>query len=301
MYDVVIVGSGPAGLTAALYASRYNLKTIVVSKDKGGTLAKAPKIENWPGIKAISGMELMQQLETQVKELGTEFSLGEVVNVSKHNNAFKILTQAEEYNSKFLLLATGCKRRSLGVAGEKEFYGKGVSYCATCDAPLFKDKVVAVVGGSNAAAVSAELLSNYAAKVYIIYRRERIRADPLLRGRIEDNTKIEIITSSNIVEICGNKFVSSVKLDKGNELKVDGVFIEIGSEPCVELAKQLGVKLDSQGFIVVDSSQKTTMPNVYAAGDNTTSSNKFEQAITAAAEGAIAASSIYEESKRFPS
>jgi thioredoxin reductase (NADPH) len=194
-----------------------------------------------------------------------------------------------------VLLATGSKHRKLAVPGEEEFHGKGVSYCATCDAAFFRDKTVAVVGGSDSAAKEALLLSEHAKKVYIIYRREKIRAEPINAERVGNNKKIEVINNTNIVEIKGRQFVESVFLDApyggSKELKVDGVFIEIGYLPQNELAKGLGVKLDEKGEIIINRDSETNIPGVYAAGDVT--ANSFKQAVTAAAQGVIAAKSAY--------
>ena len=298
IYDLIIIGAGPAGLTAAIYAARYKLNFVVFSKQFGGMITESDRVENWPGDEKITGLALMNKLKEHVVSLGTKIIEGSVEKIEKTVFGFKI---NDNYKSKTVLIAQGSEKRRLNIKGEKEFSGKGVSYCATCDAAFFRDKKICVVGGNNSAAVAALLLSEFADKVYIIYRKEKIRAEPIWVERIKENNKISVINNINITEIKGDNFVKSVMLDNHfnnkRELSVAGVFIEIGSEPNTTLAVQLGVKLDG-GYIKTDSTQKTDIEGVYAAGDITTNSNKFEQVITAAAEGAIAVNSIYEKVKK---
>jgi len=296
VYDLIIIGAGPAGLSAAIYASRYNLNTFIISEEIGGMASEAYKIENYPGFKSIPGMELMNKFKEQVKGL-VDIKQERVIEFKKENN-FVITTKKSIYKSKTVIVAAGTKRRKLNIKGEKEFLGRGVSYCATCDAAFFKDRIVGVVGGNDAAAMSALLLAEYAKKVFIIYRKEKIRAEPLRVSQLEKNKKITIINSTNVVAVNGDKMMSSVTLDRefnnSKELNLNGLFIEIGSIPSTVLTKKLGIKLDEEGYIIVDSSQKTNVNGFYAAGDITSGSNKFRQIITAASEGAIAAHSVYE-------
>ena len=296
IYDLIIIGAGPAGLSAAIYASRYNLNTFIISEEIGGMAAEAYKIENYPGFKSIPGMELMNKFKEQVKGL-VDIKQERVIEFKKENN-FVITTKKSIYKSKTVIVAAGTKRRKLNIKGEKEFLGRGVSYCATCDAAFFKDRIVGVVGGNDAAAMSALLLAEYAKKVFIIYRKEKIRAEPLRVSQLEKNKKITIINSTNVVAVNGDKMMSSVTLDRefnnSKELNLNGLFIEIGSIPSTVLTKKLGIKLDEEGYIIVDSSQKTNVNGFYAAGDITSGSNKFRQIITATSEGAIAAHSVYE-------
>jgi len=296
IYDLIIVGTGPAGMTAAIYASKYNLNALVIGDEPGGMAADAYKVENYPGFKSVSGMELMNKFKEQVKGL-VDIKQEKIIELKKEDN-FVITTKENIYKSKTVIVAAGTKRRKLNIKGEKEFLGKGVSYCATCDATFFKDKVVGVVGGNDAAAMSALLLAEYAKKVFVIYRKEKIRAEPLRVSQLEKNKKIIIINNTNLVAVNGNKMMSSVTLDKefnhSKELALDGLFIEIGSVPSTVLTKKLGIELDKEGYIIVDSSQKTNVDYFYAAGDVTIGSNKFRQIITAASEGAIAAHSVYE-------
>lgn len=295
IYDLIIVGAGPAGLSAAIYASKYKLNALIIGEEPGGTATHAYKVENYPGFKSISGIELMNKFKEQIKGLA-DIKNEEIIKLEKKSN-FIITTHKGTYQSSALIFAAGTKRRALNIKGEKEFIGKGVSYCATCDAIFFKDKVVGVVGGNDAAAMSALLLAEYAKRVFIIYRKEKIRAEPLRVSQLEKNKKIIIINNTNVITVNGNKMMSSVTLDEefnhSKELALDGLFIEIGSVPSIVLTKKLGIELDEQGYIIVDSSQKTNVDGFYAAGDITTNSNKFWQVVTAASEGAIAAHSVY--------
>ncbi len=295
MYDLVVIGGGPAGLASAIYAARYMLNTLVLSKDMGGAITGAHLVENYPGFVSISGMELSGVFRKQAKKLGVEIKDEEAEGIKKEKDFFLV---NNKHKAKKVILAVGTFRRKLNIPGENEFIGKGVSYCATCDAPFYRDKVVGVAGGSNSAARAAQLLSEYAKKVYIIYRREKIRAEPYLCEQIDKNPKIEIINNTNIKEIKGDKFVNSVVFDSGEVFMLDGLFIEVGSVPAVTLPKELGVKLDDNDYIIVDQAMRTNVGGVYAAGDITTCSNQWRQVITACAEGGIAASSAYIDIKK---
>lgn len=297
VYDIIIVGAGAAGLAAAIYAARYKLKTLVISKEIGGVVVDAHTVENYPGFKKISGLELMDKFHEQAKEFGVEVRQDEITDI-KRNKLFNVKTKKRECQAKTLILAMGSQRRRLEVPGEKNFRGKGISYCYTCDAPFSKNKTVAVIGGSDSAARAAQLCAEYAKKIYIIYRRDKMRAEPYLVELLEKNPKIEFIYNANVIEIKGNEKIKSVILDSKKELKLDMLFIEIGQIPNTELAKKLGVKLDEQGYIIVDTTQKTNIDCVYAAGDITNASNKFRQLTTAISEGSIAAESIYKLIKK---
>jgi thioredoxin reductase (NADPH) len=295
-YDVLIIGAGAAGLTAAIYASRYALKVGVIAKETGGLAAMAHKICNYPGFKEISGYQLMMQISEQVKDLGVPIINEEVDSITKKDNYFLVKTFKKEYLAKKIIFAAGMKRRKLDIPGEARLYGRGISYCATCDAGFFKNKVVAVVGGSDAALSSASLLADFAKKVYIIYRRENfMRAEPAGVKLIEQENKIESLFNEEVKEIRGEKKVESVLLKSGKELKLDGIFVEIGSEPKLELIQSLGIKTD-KGFIETDKYQKTNVEGFYAAGDIT--NHELKQIVTAASQGAIAAYSCFEELKK---
>ena len=294
VFDVLIVGAGAAGLTAAIYSSRYALKTIIVSKDTGGLAATAHKICNYPGFEEISGFELMQKVSNQTIKLGVPIVNDEVIEIKKQDDIFYVKTRKEEYLSKKVIFSAGMQRRKLEVPGEDKLLGRGVSYCATCDAGFFRNKTVAVVGGSDAALTAALLLSEFASKVYIIYRKEKFRAEPAWINSVNNEEKIEPVFNEEILEIVGDKKVESVRLKSGKSLNLDGVFIEIGSEPKLELVENLGVQLE-KNFIKTDKNQETNISGFYAAGDIT--ANELKQIVTACSQGAVAAFSCFEKLK----
>ncbi|MBW2990968.1 FAD-dependent oxidoreductase [Candidatus Woesearchaeota archaeon] len=296
MYDIIIIGAGFAGFSAAIYSARYNLKTLVIAREPGGAINIASEVENYPGFKKISGLELMKHFEEQAKSFGAELVVDEVEGVIKQEKSFKVETrQKKEFEAKTVILAMGTQRRKLEVLGAKEFEGKGVHYCATCDGAFYRDKVVAVIGGSNSAAHSALLLARFAKKVYIIYRREKLRSEPILIKQIKETKNIEIIYKNNVIEVKGDKFVNKAVLDneykKSKELALDGIFVEIGSVPSSAIAKELGVKLTQSREIIVNEHCETNIKGVCAAGDVT--NTVLKQGIVAASQGAIAASSAY--------
>ena len=296
VFDLIIVGAGSAGLTAGIYASRYKLKTIIFGKMPGGMISEAFEVHNFPSYKQISGIDLSQKMIEQVNNLGVEINFDEVTEIKKNNNLFEVTAGKNIFNAKKVLLAIGTERRKLNVKGEKEFLGKGVSYCATCDAMFFKDKIVGVVGGSDSALTAAIMLSEHAKKVFIIYRSKSFfRAEPTWVEQVEKNPKIESIFNSNIIEILGTQLVEGIKLDSGNELNLNGIFVEIGSLPDTKFSEQLGLEIENN-FIKVDKKQKTNIKGILAAGDIT--NNPLKQAVTACSEGAIAANTAYEEIKR---
>lgn len=298
MYDLIVVGGGPAGYSAALYGARLKLKVLVLTQERGGRLKLTDLIENYPGAPSISGTELMDIMEKQATQFGGEIRDEKVEGLIKDGENIKVVTEKGEYITKTILIATGVNLRKLNVPGEKEFENKGVSYCAVCDGALFSGRVVSVVGGSDAAAKEALLLTQYAKKVYIIYRGEQIHPEPITLDRINEKAaegKIEIINNANVKEIKGEKLVTHVVLDReykgSRELKVDGVFIEIGGTPGSLMAESLGVNLDERGYVIIDEESKTNIPNVFAAGDVT--STKWKQGIVAASQGSYAAFSAY--------
>jgi len=296
MYDVVVIGGGISGLGAAIYCGRFQLKTLVIGEKLGGTIILTDDIANYPGFKQISGIDLFDKVQEHAKDYDIEIKQEKVEKVERCKDCFKVFSKEKTFRTKTIIFTTGTEWRKLNVPGEKEFENKGVHYCALCDAPVYKGKILAIVGGSDSAAKESLLLAEYGTKVYIIYRKEKIRAEPINLKRIIDNKKIEVINNTNIKEIKGDKFVISVVLDKlykgSKELKLDAVFVAIGHIPISDLAKQINVKIDEKGYIVTDEDSATNVKGVFAAGDVTNS--KFKQAITGVAEGVIAAYNVYE-------
>ncbi len=297
-YDLMILGSGIAGMTAAIYGVRYNLKTVVVGQSVGGTGNLAGHIENWPGFIG-SGAELMTKVNEQAKNAGIHFVEGEISAINKVGEDFSVEVGEHKIQAKATILALGMQNRKLGVKGEKELIGKGVSYCATCDGMFFKGKTVIVVGGSDSAAKAALYLSEIAKKVYVSYRKSEMRCEPISLKKLHSKENVEINYFTNPVEILGDKKVTGIILSqeedsKKKEIKldVDGIFIEIGAAPVIEVVNSLGVALNENGFIKIDRNAKTNIEGVYAAGDNTDTS--FKQLVVAAGEGAMAAKSAYD-------
>ena len=291
MNDVAIIGGGPAGLTAGIYAARYGMKAVIFSERNGGVITEAFKVCNFPSYEEISGYELTEKMINQVRKLGVRIVQAKVSGI-QHNGNFLIKLGETEYNARSLIIAIGRKKRLLNIPGEKEFTGRGVSYCATCDAAFFRGKKVAVIGGGNAALTSALLLSQFADEVYIIYRRDRFfRAEKMWIDAVNRENKIKPVFNSTLKSINGDNVVKSVTLNDGSELKLDGVFVDIGFDPDTTIPDSLGVRTDN-GYIVVNKKQETNVRGVFAAGDCT--NNPLKQVVTACAEGAIAATSAYE-------
>lgn len=294
MYDVLVVGIGPAGYTSSLYSARYKLDTIQIGEMPGGLISESPDVCNYPGFKSISGMELVNKMEEQVKDLGVEVFYDRVEKIEGEDMNFQVKTSMGEYEARKVILATGQEKRKLGLNREEELTGRGVSYCATCDAAFYDGKTVGVVGGGDSALVSALLLSKYAEKVYILYRKaEFFRPEPIRVEEVEKNEKIEPIFNVNVEELIGEEKLSAVKLDNGEEIEMDGLFVEIGSIPNNELAKDLGVETTDGGYIKVDDKRRTNVPGIYAAGDVIDS--PLKQVVTAAGQAAEAADTAYED------
>ena len=297
-YDLIIIGAGPAGLSASIYASRYKLNHLLLGATIGGQVNEIGQLENWPGDISVSGFDLLSRFVEHCKSLGINPQNESVVSVKKNaENIFEVETGKNVHKTHAVIMAMGTDYRKLNIPGEKELTGKGVSYCATCDAMFFRDKVVSVIGGGNSAVTAALGLSDFASKVYLIYRGDRFPAEPIWLDKLAANSKIEPIKSTCVIEIKGEQKVERVILDKAYNdktyLETDGVFVEIGSDPGVELARQLGVEIDEQNYIKVNADMSTNISGIFAAGDITTGSNKFRQIITASAEGAVAASGVY--------
>ncbi|MFA5131142.1 MAG: FAD-dependent oxidoreductase [Patescibacteria group bacterium] len=296
--DLCIIGNGPAGLTAAVYAARYKIKQVLVGDLPGGLMTASHKICNYPSEIEISGMALSQKMQDQVNSQAVPQIAARVESIEQANGLYNIsLTNKDIIRAKTILLATGTKHRHLGIANEKALTGRGVSYCATCDAMFFKNKTVAVIGGSDSANTAALHLAQFAEKVYQIYRGSALRGETAWIEQVKANPKINIIYNTNVTELLGTDSVSGLKLDQtfagSNQLSLDGVFVEIGSEPELSIINQLSLETDKSHYIVTQESQATNREGVWAAGDITTGSNSFRQIITACSEGAIAAESIF--------
>ena len=302
MYDLIIIGTGASGLSAALYAGRYKLKTLVIGKEFGGETSTAWIISNYPGLPEIDGYELMTRMRDQAAKNGAEVMEGEVVKVEKTGHCITVKTQDAEYQSKALIFALGTERRKLGLSNEKELVGKGVHYCVTCDGPLYTGKTIAIVGGGDASVKGANLAGVYAKKVYLITREKELRAEPVNYDQMKKlGDRVEVIFETAVQEIVPKHAgigLEKIVLDTGGklgDLKIDGLFIEIGALPNVGLAKELGVELDDHGYIKVDNFMQTNIDGVFAAGDTTNHFGPFKQDITAAATGAMAATSAFKD------
>lgn len=303
VYDVIIIGVGSAGYAVGIYATRFGLRTLLIGKEPGGQTNEAYEVDNYPGFLNISGIDLMTKFKEHAEKLGAELVVSEAIDVGKKGENFVVKTKDKEHEGKAVILATGSKKRKLGLPKEEEMTGKGVAYCATCDAMFFNDKIVGVAGGGNSAVKSALLLAEYAKKVYLVYRREKkdMRAMPYWVKKAEENDKIEMIFRSVPKEIKGKEKLESVVFEKDGkdlEIKMDGLFVEIGTDPENSLAKKLGVSLDEQGKIKVEKDMSTNVEGVFAAGDITNGSNGMEQIVTSCAEGSIAAESAYNYVKK---
>ncbi len=295
-HDLVIIGAGPAGYSAAIYAARYKMDAILIGQIPGGIAATAHDIRNYPGFEKISGMELMMKMMTQAKALGVDIRQDVVLDTKITDGKILVKTNKEEILARKIIIATGTARRELGLKREKELTGKGVSYCATCDAGFYQDKIVAVIGGGDAALTAALLLSKFAKKVYIIYRKESFtKAEVSWVEEVNKNDKIESLFNSEIDELLGEDKLSAVKLKSGETIYLDGLFIEIGGTPNTKLAQELGLEL-SDGSIVVDKEQKTSVVNVFAAGD--VSDRPFKQIATAVGDGATACYTAFKEIRK---
>ncbi|MBY9017237.1 MAG: FAD-dependent oxidoreductase [Candidatus Lokiarchaeota archaeon] len=291
-YDLIVLGGGPTAIACAIYAARFAMDVLIVGKVFGGLIATTDIVENYPGITSISGQGLMEMFKDHMNSLSIPYISDEIRSIENVEDYFVLHSFFQKFKAKSICIATGSERRKLGIPGENEFAGKGVSYCATCDGPFYKDKVVCVIGGSDSAAKEALFLAQNVEKVYIIYRKEEIRAEPINKKRVYENEKIEIINNTNVVEIVGKTTVNHVIFDNGKELEVDGVFIEIGSIPNSEIAQRIGTKINEKGEIIINRKSETNMPGIFAAGD--VADAPFKQAITGVAEGVIAAYSAFD-------
>ncbi len=300
IYDLIIIGGGPAGITAGIYAGRQKMKTLLMTKEFGGQMAKkATEICNYPGFEKISGAELIEKFVGHLeKQESVEIKFAEAGRVEKEGGVFTVTTtENEKIQSNSVIIATGADPRPLEAIGEKEFIGKGVGYCVTCDGPIFKNKTIAIVGGGNAGFEAALFMTNYASKIYILEFGTEPKADQENKNEAKKSDKIEIITNASVKEIKGDKFVGSLiyqdNISKENkELEVQGVFIEIGSQPATALVKGL-VDFTKRDEIMVESETfQTKTPGLFAVGDD--NSGPYKQIITAAGEGCKASLAAYD-------
>ena len=297
-WDLIIIGAGAAGLAAGIYAARSGLKTLILEeKIVGGTTAEAPLVENYPGFQSISGIELAQKMAEHCRSTGVvirEFE--KILSLDLKSEKKIVETNRTTLETKTVIIASGSHYREIGVPGEKEFLGKGVSYCGICDGPLFKGKRVLVVGGGNSALITALYIAGLASEVKVAHRRDTFRAEEALVKALKEKTNVEILWNIEVKEIKGEKLVNKVIIFNSNtretkELPVDGVFVQVGETPNSQLAKEAGVEVDKDGYITIDIRQRTNIAGVYAAGDVT--NHPVKQVGTAVGQGITAALEAY--------
>jgi thioredoxin reductase (NADPH) len=299
-YDIIIIGAGPGGLTAGLYAGRQGMKTLILEMMAGaGSGYMVPSMENYPGFTKISGKELMEIKKKQVEKHALIKNMEEVKKIDKIDSTDMLVTTTKgEYKAKAVIISTGTRHRRLKVPGEIDFLGRGVCYCATCDGPLYQGKNVFMVGGGNAAVQEALYLESLGCNVTLIHRRDHLRAEKYLQEKLEES-KIPVIWDSVVEEIKGEMMVNSVvlynrKTEEKTEVPIEGIFIAVGEQPLNKVAQSAGMEIDGAGYIVTDKQQRTNIPKIYAAGDIT---GGVKQWVVACAEGAVAALSAFEDIK----
>lgn len=297
-YDLIIIGAGPAALTASIYASRYKINHIIVGELPGGLMSEAHKICNFPSEIEISGFDLTMKMKAHVDSFGTEFVMDKATSIEKASDGFMVKTAGnKEFSAPTILLAAGTVHRHLGLSEESRFVGHGLSYCATCDAMFYKDKTAAVIGAGNSAMTAALYLAEVANKVYIVARGSELRGEVVWMDQVKNNPKIEVIGNTSVVGLAGENKLETIKLSQpynGNDiLAVDGLFVEIGSAPDTAWLGNLELKAEASGYLIVQPDHSTSQPGIWAAGDITNGSNGLRQVVTACAEGAIAAGAIF--------
>ncbi len=299
MYDTAIIGLGCAGYTAAIYSARYKLNTLIVGETEGGMGMTAAEVGNWPGNIDIKGPDLMENFKKHAVSFeNVTQKTARVEKVEKSGEGYKLTYQnGETDEAKTIIFATGSDKRHLGIPGEYEFSGKGVTYCATCDAFFYKGKNVAVIGGGDSAVEGAAIAAQVANKVYLIHRKPEFRAEPFWVDEVNSKDNVEFVLETNVIEVLGEQVVTGVKLDKefngSDQIAVSGVFIEIGAIPSTSLAESIGCALDDRKHLKVGEDMATSVKGVFAAGDVSSGSNHFAQFATAAGEGSVAANSVF--------
>lgn len=289
IYDLIIIGAGPAGIAAGIYAKNFGLKCLIIGEKGGGLINVAYKVENYPGIFNLTGEELSQKFIEHLNYLHISLIAERTKEIKQEKNIFGVVVENEKYSAKTLILAMGTEIKKLEIKNIEKLEGKSVSYKISDDVFLYKNKIVGVIGGANSAAMVAVKLAEQAEKVYLIYRKDKLRADAIWVGRLDNLKNIEIIYSANAVELKGEKKLESIILDNGQELAMEELFIEAGTVPDSVLIKSLGIKTNEHGYIEVNKDQSTNIDGIFAAGDITNASNGFRQIVTACSEGAIAA------------
>jgi thioredoxin reductase (NADPH) len=296
MYDLIIIGGGPGGLSAGVYAARANLKTLVIEKGlPGGQMQNTLEVENYTGIKTILGPELSDAMHNQALSLGVEWKMADVESIDLEAQPKIVHTNEGDLLAKAVIIATGATPRRLGIPGEDKLSGRGVSWCAVCDGAFFKNKQIAVIGGGDSALEEGAFLTRFGQVVHVIHRRDKLRAQPILQKRAEDNEKIDFTWNHEVVEILGENKVSGIRIrhvETGEEqvMDVDGVFIYVGFDPNTQFLSGTSI-IDDGGYVRTDEDMKTSVPGVFAAGD--VRAKGLRQIITAAADGAIAAMNAY--------
>jgi len=294
IYDVIVAGAGPAGMTAAVYTSRANMSTLLLERGApGGQMANTEEIENYPGFTSILGPELANKMFEHAQQFGAEYAYGDIREIRDEEPYKRVITGDKEYLAKAVIVATGAEHRMLGVPGEKEFSGRGVSYCAVCDGAFFRGKELVVVGGGDSAVEEAVFLTRFASKVTIVHRRDQFRAQKILQKRAFENEKISVIWDTQVKEIRGDGKVQSVLLEnvktgEQREFATDGIFIYVGMNPLSQPVRNLGITNEA-GYIVTDEKMQTKVKGVFAAGD--VREKMLRQVVTATGDGSIAAQS----------
>jgi thioredoxin reductase (NADPH) len=292
-YDVIIIGGGPAGLCAGIYTARARLSTLLIERAAiGGQIINAARVENYPGYTdGVSGVDLTQAMHQQAEKFGVKTLYDEVIGIELSGRQKVIKTPQGDFLAGTVIIAGGAERQKLGVPGEVEFTGKGVSYCATCDGAFFRDKAVAVIGGGNAAVTEALELTKFASRIYIIHRRNELRATKIMQEKLLADSRIQPVWDTVVTAVVGDKLVNKIKLhnvttNKDSELDVSGVFVSVGSQPATGYLKGL-LTLDAVGAIVTNDKLETSVPGIFAAGD--IRSGSIRQVVGAAGDGAVAA------------